>query len=161
MGGLERLLKQGHVKNVRKFVVLAVNAETTPDVLEYRSDHIPVISKATGAMVDLPINRYSFDTITLLRQGVENVRLRLRTTPRTADNPFAPDADVYFINASLNEVDDPDERLALMKIPTTMYLTDPQIDRLLLAASRLIRNDPEFQRLMRDLDIPKAPEGLK
>jgi NTE family protein len=56
-------------------------------------------------------------------------------------------------------VDDPDEREALMKIPTTMYLTDPQIDRLLLAASRLIRNDPEFQRLMRDLDTsPKPPK---
>jgi len=136
---------------------VAVNAETSPDVLEYRSDHIPVFSKATGAMVDVPINRYSFDTITLLRQGVENVRLRLRSTPRTADSPFAPDADVYFINASLNEVDDPDERLALMKIPTTMYLTDPQIDRLLLAASRLIRNDPEFQRLMRDLQTSPEP----
>jgi NTE family protein len=39
-----------------------------------------------------------------------------------------------------------------MKIPTTLYLTDQQIDRLLLAATRLIRNDPEFQRLMRDLE---------
>ena len=39
----------------------------------------------------------------------------------------------------------------LMKIPTTLQLTDEQIDRLLLAASRLIRNDPEFQRLMMDL----------
>ena len=38
-----------------------------------------------------------------------------------------------------------------MKIPTTLYLTDEQIDRLLLAASRLIRNDSEFQRLMTDL----------
>ena len=38
-----------------------------------------------------------------------------------------------------------------MKNPTTLYLTDEQIDRLLLAASRLIRNSPEFQRLMTDL----------
>ena len=152
MGGLENFLRLGNLKRVRKFVVLAVNAETSPDVLEYRSDHIPVVSRAMGAMVDLPINRYSFDTITLLRQGVEKARLQLRTTRRTADSPFAPDADVYFINASLSEVDDPDERRALMKIPTTMYLMDPQIDRLLLAASRLIRNDPEFQRLMRDLE---------
>ena len=44
-----------------------------------------------------------------------------------------------------------------MKIPTTMYLTDPQIDRLLLAASRLIRNDPEFQRLMRDMQTSPEP----
>ncbi|MGH7216578.1 MAG: patatin-like phospholipase family protein, partial [Nitrospiraceae bacterium] len=146
MGGLENILKEGNVKGVRKFVVLAVNAETSPDVLEYRSDHIPVISRAMGAMIDLPINRYSFDTITLIRQGVENARLKLRNTRRAADSPFALDADVYFINASLSEVDDPDERRSLMKIPTTMYLTDPQIDQLLLAASRLIRKDPEFQR---------------
>ncbi|MGH7220352.1 MAG: hypothetical protein ACREI1_08495, partial [Nitrospiraceae bacterium] len=69
-----------------------------------------------------------------------------------ADSPFAPDADVYFINASLAEVADVETRWSLMKIPTTLYLTDPQIDQLLLAASRLIRNDPEFQRLMRDLE---------
>lgn len=152
MGGLERFLKEGNLKQVRKLVVLSVNAETSPDVLEYRSDHIPAISSAMGSMVDLPINRYSFDTITLLRQGVEKARLELRTTARAADSPFAPDADVYFINAGLSEVVDPDERLSLMKIPTSLYFTDQQIDRLLLAASRLIRNDPDFQRLMRDLE---------
>jgi NTE family protein len=158
MGGLENFLKEGNLKGVRKFVVLAVNAETSPDVLEYRSDHIPVVSRAMSAMVDLPINRYSFDTVTLLRQGVENAQLKLRTTKRAPDSPLSPDADIYFINASLSEIDDPDERQALMKIPTTLYLTDQQIDRLLLAASRLIRNDPEFQRLMRDLQPSPAPQ---
>ena len=43
----------------------------------------------------------------------------------------------------------------MMRIPTTLYLTDEQIDRLLLAAARLIRNDPEFQRLMRDIGTGK------
>ena len=152
MGGLESLLKEGNLKQVRKLVVLVVNAETSPDVLEYRSDHIPIIAREMSAMINLPINRYSFDTMTLLRQGVENTRLRLRTTPRAVDSPFAPDADIYFVNASLSEVVDADQRRSLMKIPTTMYLTDRQIDQLLLAASQLIRNDQDFQRLMRDLE---------
>lgn len=152
IGGLERFLKEGNLKQVKKLVVISVNAETSPDVLVYRSDHVPVVSRAMGAMVDLPINRYSFDSITLLRHGVEKVRLELRTTPRAADSPFAPDADIYFINASLAEVIDEEERWSLMKIPTTLYLKDPQIDQLLLAVSRLIRNDPDFQRLMRDLE---------
>jgi len=65
---------------------------------------------------------------------------------------FAPDADIYFIDVSLGAVADADEQQDLMKIPTTLYLTDQQIDRLLLAATRLIQNDPEFQRLMRDLE---------
>jgi NTE family protein len=151
IGGLEQALKFMGAKNVRKFVVLMVNAETSPDVMEYRSDHVPVMSKAMGALIDVPINRYSFDTIRLMQLGVVRWRQDLRTKPRDPDSPFAPDADIYFINASLAEIADPDERASLMKIPTTLYLTDAQIDRLLLAGSRLIRNSSEFQRLMTDL----------
>jgi len=132
------------VKGIKKFVILEVNAETAPDVLEFRSDHVPVISKALSSMIDIPINRYSFDTTTLVRLGVEKWRDDLKLKPRNADSPFAPDADIYYIEASLNQIDDPDERLSLMKIPTTLYLTDEQIDRLILAATKLIRGDKDF-----------------
>ena len=120
-------------------------------MLEYRSDHVPTMSKAMSALIDVPINRYSFDTIELMKLGVAKWRQDLRTKPRDPDSPFAQDADIYFINASLAEIADPDERAALMKIPTTLYLTEQQIEALLGAATRLIHNDPEFQRLMRDL----------
>ena len=45
--------------------------------------------------------------------------------------------------------------MSLMKIPTTLSLTDEQIGRLLGAASRLIRHDKEFQRLMQDIGTDK------
>lgn len=45
-GGFEKLLLTAGVKNVKKLVILTVNAETSPDVLEFRSDHVPVLSKA-------------------------------------------------------------------------------------------------------------------
>ncbi len=70
IGGLEQFLKFVHVKNVRKLVMLAVNAETSPDVMEYRSDHVPVMSKAMRALIDVPIDRYSVDTIRLMQIGV-------------------------------------------------------------------------------------------
>ena len=79
------------------------------------------------------------------------IREELRKKPRAPDSPFAEDAEIFFINASLSEMEDPVERESLMRIPTTLYLSDEQIDRLHLAASCLIRNDPEFQRLMTDL----------
>lgn len=50
---------------------------------------------------------------------------------------------------------DDNERESLMRIPTTLYLTDEQIDRPLMAAARLIRNDHEFQRLMKDIESGK------
>jgi NTE family protein len=155
LGGLENLLKFGRVKDVRKFVIISVSAETSPDVMEFGSDQIPTLFKSLSALIDVPINRYSSDTIALLRFGVEKSREQLRTQPRAADSPFAEDADIYFINASLGEIADPDERASLMRIPTTLYLTDEQIDRLLLAAARLIQNDPEFQRLMQDIATGK------
>ena len=44
-----------------------------------------------------------------------------------------------------------------MRIPTTLYLTDEQIDRLVMAASKLIRGNKDFQRLMKDIEAP--PDG--
>jgi NTE family protein len=90
-----------------------------------------------------------------MRIGVKQIREELRKRPRPADSRFAENAEIYFINASLTEVADPNERESLMRIPTTLYLTDEQIDRLLLTAARLIRNDPEFQLLMQDLETHK------
>ena len=150
-GSFEKLLTLAGVKNVKKLVILAVNAETSPDVMEFRSDHVPVLSKAMSSLIDIPINRYSFDTTTLITMGVEKWKTELKVKPRGPDSPWAKEADVYFINASLSEIEDPDERIALMKIPTTLYLKDEQIDRLVMAASKLIRGSKEFQRLMEDI----------
>jgi len=150
-GGIEKLMQYWGVKNVKKLAVLAVGAETSPDVMDFGSDQIPTLFKAMNSLVDVPINRYSADSVALMRIGVKLIREELRKRPRPADSPFTEDAEIYFVNASLSELQDPEERESLMRIPTTLYLTDEQIDRILLAASRLIRNDPEFQRLMKDL----------
>lgn len=153
-GGFEKLLLMAGLKNIKKFVILTVNAETSPDVMEFRSDHVPAISRAMSSLIDIPINRYSFDTTTLIKMGVEKWKTELQLRPRPPGSPFAQDADIYFINASLSEIEDPDERISLMKIPTTLYLSDEQIDRLVTVAAKLIRNDKEFQRLMKDVEAP-------
>jgi NTE family protein len=151
VGGYEQLLKLAGVKDIHKLVILAVNAETTPDAVEYRSDEVPIMSQAMRSMIDAPINRYSFDTVMLMRLALKEWQKELSEKPRDPASPFAPDAKIYFINASLGEVADSDERLSLMRIPTTLYLTGDHIDRLIHAASNLILHDPEFQQLIGDL----------
>jgi len=150
-GGLESVFKNAGIEGVKKLVFLSVNAETSPDVNVYRSDEVPVFSRAFSSLVDIPINRYSADTLLLMRFAIEKWRSDLRSRPANADSVFASDAEIYFIDVSLGAVDDPNEQDSLMKIPTTLYLTDEQIERLLLAASRLIHQDKDFQRLMQDL----------
>ncbi|MCG3774915.1 MAG: hypothetical protein JW395_1740 [Nitrospira sp.] len=154
-GGLGALMKHTGINKVRKLVFISVNAETSPDVKDYRSDEVPLLARAFSSLVDIPINRYSADTLLIMHFALETWRAGLRVTPPKDDSVFAPDADIYFIDVSLSAVADTAEQESLMKIPTTLYLTDEQIDRLLLAASSLIRNDPEFQRLMQDLEKPQ------
>ncbi|MEX5217695.1 MAG: patatin-like phospholipase family protein [Nitrospira sp.] len=151
-GNIESVFKTAGVKKgIKRLVFLSVNAETSPDVKEYRSDEIPVFSRAFSSLVDIPINRYSTDTVLLMRFAVEMWRNEVRIRAAAEDSFFAEGADVYFIDASLGAIQDVNEQEYLMRIPTTLYLTDQQIERLQIAASRLIRDSPEFQRLMRDL----------
>jgi len=148
------------VKQIRKLVYLMVSAETHPDVNQYKLDEIPSLERVVNALVDIPINRYSDDTFELMGQAVTQWRAQLRQRARTDTSVFTPDADIYFINASLSELEDPDEQARLMKIPTNLALTDGEIDHLLLAASKLIRNDKDFKRLLRDLEEEAAKTPL-
>jgi NTE family protein len=154
-GGLESAFKGMGVKQVKKLVILAVNAETSPDVKDYRSDEVPVFSRAFSSLVDIPINRYSTDSLLLLRFAVEMWRKNLLSLPAEIETVLARDAEIYFIEASFSKGEDAADQRYLMKIPTTLYLTDEQLDRLFAAASQLIRSDPEFQRLM--LDLQRKP----
>jgi NTE family protein len=136
-----------------------VSAETTPDPNQYTFNEIPGLMRVSRALVDIPINRYSTDTAELMRQAVSRWRRELRQRPPGAAGIFAPDADIYFINASLSEVSDPEEQARLMNIPTNLALTDDELDRLLLAATKLLRNDKEYQRLLRDLATDAAADS--
>jgi NTE family protein len=89
-------------------------------------------------------------------QAVTQWRAQLRQRARTGPSVFTPDADIYFISASLSELEHSEMQARLMNIPTNLALTDHPIDDLLLAASKLIRNDKEFQRLLRDLETEAA-----
>jgi NTE family protein len=144
------------VKTIRKLVYLMVSAETHPDVSQYKLDELPSLTRVVNALVDIPINRYSDDTFELMGQAVKLWRAQLRQRAQTGPSVFTPDADIYFINVSLSELEDPEEQARVMKIPTNLALTDRQLDDLILAASKLIRNDKDFQRLLRDLETEAA-----
>lgn len=152
VGNLEATFRQLGAKHIRKLVYILVSAETTPDVAEYQLSDVPGLSRVSRALVDIPINRYSTDTVQLMSDAVVRWRAHLRQRHHVDDSVFSSDADIYFINASLTELEDNGEQEWLMNIPTNLSLTNEQIDRLVLAATHLIRNNKEFQRLLRDLE---------
>ena len=151
VGDLESTFQSLGAKQIRKLVYLIVNAETRQDPNQYTLNHIPGLMRVSRALVDIPIDRYSTDTIELLEESIQQWRVQLRQRSEGTSSIFAPNADIYFINVSLTEVTDPEEETRLMNIPTNLALTNEEVDHLLLAGSRLLRDSPEFQRLVRDV----------
>ena len=155
-GDLESTFQMLGAKNIRKLVYLMVSAETAPDITQYQLNDIPGLMRVSRALIDIPINRYSTDTLQLMNHAIQQWRLQLRQRPDNLPSIFTPDADIYFINASLTEITDPEEAARLMNIATNLALTNEEVDHLLQAGSRLLRDNPEFQRLIRDLALDAA-----
>lgn len=151
VGDLESTFQLFGAKHIKKLVYLMVSAETAPDLTQYQLSDIPGLSRVSRALIDIPINRYSTDTMQLLDQAVQQWRLQLKQRPENRPSMFTPDADIYFINASLTEITDPEEEARLMNIATNLALTDEEVDHLIQAGARLLRDSPEFQRLVKDL----------
>lgn len=66
-----------------------------------------------------------------------------------ADPPL--DFDIYLVHVSFDSIEDPTRRERFQTIPTTLELPPEQIDSLIEVAPELLREDPEFSLLLKDL----------
>ncbi|CAM3642132.1 hypothetical protein [Polynucleobacter brandtiae] len=69
---------------------------------------------------------------------------------RNIQNP--PKADLFVINVAFSQIQDPAARQYLNQLPTSFSLTDQQVDDLRAAASAILLNSSEFQRLTKELN---------
>jgi NTE family protein len=65
----------------------------------------------------------------------------------TPDNPVT----AYNVRVELMDILHPDDRSFFNQIPTSFSLSDEQVDRLIEAGRELLRNNPDYQRLLKDL----------
>jgi NTE family protein len=136
---------------LKRFAVVSVNslADTENDwgTHEKPPNVVSMLIRATG----VPIDRYSYEQIELLRDFV-----RAMQSVRGPDGqPLA--IEFYAIDVNFDAIADPEERRYFRNLPTSFVLTDEQVDRLREMAGRLLRQSPDYQRLLRDLGVPANP----
>jgi NTE family protein len=155
------------IERVRRIVVVVVNSLSVPRTNWDESERPPndflILLKATG----VPIDRYSYEAVELLKDIVarwQTVReLSSAGAFANAGNPAlaraadVPHIDLYAINVSLDELPEGPERDYLNDTPTSFVLSDEQVDRLRAAAGNILRQSPEYQRLLKDLSGNAAP----
>jgi NTE family protein len=104
---------------------------------------VPSITHTISAMSGVQLHRYNAATIDLMETYIKQLADEL-STPENLATP-------YFIEVSFEDFKERSGRLFLNKIPTSFSLSDEEVDKLIEAGRTLLRNHPDFKRLLADI----------
>jgi NTE family protein len=142
-GGLDVAMKVADVGAVKKLAIIMVNAETDTDRTVDLTADVPSLGQVMRALVDVPINRYSYETEIIGRQAMEAWQQRRAQSGQPVE--------LYLIEVGLKDVADRAEREFLNTVPTTLQLPRETVKRIRRAGGQLLDESKEFQRLVRAL----------
>lgn len=142
-GGPVALLERRGAKLPRRLAVISVNASTDPEPDMDESNEAPSLKETVSAVTDIQLHRYNAATLDLTKQSIARWAKEMSTPKRPVTS--------YAMEASFRGIPDPEQRRFFNRVPTSFALSDEQVDRLIAAGRKIIRNNPEFQRLVADL----------
>ncbi len=162
--GIMETLDAMGMKDTRRVVVILVNAETALDVESSRRMQTPTFAASLGAATSVPLQRYSFETVALLKDrladweqqayaakcGSQSDAAKAKGKSSVKDSECKGVA-FHFVEVNFSEIEDPKERDYLKALPTSFVLTDEAVDHLIAAGRNVLRDNSEFQSLMADI----------
>ena len=154
--------------NIRRIVVVAVNSRSSPRTDWDRIEDPPGTLAQIGQSAGVPIDRYSFETIEIMkdreeiygwRREIQVLRARVggKTEAEAEASVSLPKLTLHTMDVSFEAIKDPKERERLMNMPTTFVLPAEDVDRLREAGGRLLRESADFQQLLREWGGSPAP----
>ncbi len=142
-GGAQAYMDRHHRSIPRRMVVISVNASTDPDPDMDKSNKEPSMSEVIGAVTDVQLHRYNVATHEVMKNALELWTGDLSTP----DRQVTP----YYIQVEFSNVKPASLIPFFNAIPTSFSLSDEQNDKLIQAGRDLLRNNPVYQQLVRDL----------
>jgi len=143
-------LRRNGFARARRMLFVVVDARTGFD-RRYAQVREPLgIKKVMDAVVSATFNRYSFETMNLMRQRVKRWENEVRST-RCKSSLVIPDCekfDIDLVELSFDRVKDPVEHQYLDRIPTAFTLSSEEIIRLRRAAHLLVEESPEMRNFI-------------
>ena len=143
LGGISRATQKFKKDRADKVVVLLVNAQTKPENPMGLSEEEPPVVEVLNAVSDAQLQRYNTESLIL----VENELKKWATAFSTPDRQIKS----YFIQVDFESIHDPKKRQLFNNIATSFALPGDEVDNLVETARQLLRNNPEFKRLVDDL----------
>jgi NTE family protein len=150
-GGIWRRMQIVGMERPSHVVVVVVDAQVNPDPPFNRRPTPPSLRTVLGAVTGIQINRYTFETVELMRESLKSWAHEL---PRGPDGSPVRTA---MIEVAFDQVQDADERAYLRNLPTSFKLPDEAVDRLIATGRRLLRESPELGALTEAIGAPETP----
>ena len=132
---------------LKRLAVIVVNSHTAPNNDWGMYDSPPGVVGIVLKSATISIDRYSYEQTEILHDYV----LRHEETRGTS-----PGIDVFLIDVAFDALGDPGERRYFAELPTTLSLSDEQVDRLREVGGRLLRESREYNRLLCSLGAPSC-----
>jgi NTE family protein len=142
-GGAKAYMNTHHRSIPRQIAIISVNASTDPDPDMDSSNKEPSIAETIGSVTDVQLHRYSVATHELMKNSLNSWAGDLSTP----DRQVTP----YYIQVEFRDIKPPSLIPFFNAIPTSFTLSDEQNDKLIKAGRDLLRNNPVYQQLVRDL----------
>jgi NTE family protein len=152
VGGARDFLNELGMQPPRRIAVISVNAAADArggiDVTQLQ----PTIEQTLNAVTSIQLDRYNADTLQDMQMSMARWATQLSTPQRPVQT--------YFIRLSFQDVADPPLRRYLNQIPTSLALSDEQVDQLIAAGRSLLRGNAQFRSLVQSLEGELAATSL-
>lgn len=136
--------RQGlNLTGLRRIVLLSVNARSSPTNHWGQRESPPGMVSMALAAPSITMERYSKDTVAMMGMMVELLERKL-------PGAVAGSLQFFPITLSFDSLPDAAERNYFLNVPTSFFLSNEAVDRLREVGGRLLRDSPEFQRLLLD-----------
>jgi NTE family protein len=151
-----KILQDRDLEEVRKVIVIAVNAQTEGEPKFNKRDYsIPIID-SMGAATSVPLKNYSFETMELLKENLEDfaeaaTESRCLETRHGNGINYSCAVKAYLIEVNFDKLERTPERTHLQNLPTSFKLEPDDVDRLVAAAAELLSSSEVFQELISEL----------
>ncbi len=149
-GGVDGYFKQSEAKPLPHYVIISIDASTTPDSEIDDSAEEPGIAETISAITGIQLHRYNTTTKGLIEEWGEHYQKRIQEEHGTEVVFYFISIDLSFDPAALSS-QDISRRKYLNSIPTDFTLQTEQVDALIDEGYIQLQNHPQFLRFLSNI----------
>ena len=132
--------QDAHAESSDSSLIIMVNAATNQESTIDETARKPSARSTISAINNIGISRYSFETIQLATQRIKEKSKK--------DNLNGNEREIYLVELNFESIETPSLKRYFNNLPTSLELSDEEIDSLIEAGRQLLRNSVEFQSFL-------------